>query len=168
MYSKGAYIVHMLRMMMQEGTGDPDRTFKAMMADFVKTWSGQNPSTSDFQAVVERHMTRDMNLAGDGTLDYFFKQWVYGTDIPTLTSSLEAADSGGGKYRITGTITQAGVPADFRTRVPIYLDFGNDKTARLGTLALTGATTTKVNVEVALPQKPRRVFINGYHDVLSR
>ena len=27
-------------------------------------------------------MTRDMNLAGDGKLDYFFNQWVYGTDIP--------------------------------------------------------------------------------------
>jgi aminopeptidase N len=158
----------MLRMMMQEGTGDPDRAFKAMMADFVKAWSGKNPSTSDFQAAVERHMTRDMNLAGDGTLDYFFKQWVYGTDIPTLTSSLEAADSGAGKYRITGTITQAGVPADFRTRVPIYLDFGNDKTARLGTIALIGSTTQKVTVEVALPQKPRRVFINGYHDVLTK
>jgi hypothetical protein len=168
MYSKGAYIVHMLRMMMQEGAGDPDRAFKAMMADFVKTWSGKNPSTEDFKAVAERHMNRDMNLAGDGTLDYFFKQWVYGTDIPTLTSALEATDSGAGKYRITGTITQAGVQADFRTRVPIYLDFGNDKTARLGSLALTGATSTKVNVEVALPQKPRRVFINGYHDVLAR
>jgi hypothetical protein len=166
-YSKGAYIVHMLRMMMQEGTADPDRAFKAMMADFVKTWSGRNPSTADFQTVVERHMNRDMNLAGDGTLDYFFKQWVYGSDIPTLTSALEATDAGGGKYKITGTITQAGVPADFRTRVPIYLDFGNDKTARLGSLAITGATSTKVNVDVALPQKPRRVFINGYHDVLS-
>ena len=168
-YSKGAYIVHMLRMMMRaEGTPDPDGPFKAMMTDFVKTWSGKNPSTNDFKAVAERHITRDMNLAGDGTLDYFFNQWVYGTDIPTLSSSLEAADIGGGKYRITGTITQAGVPADFRTRVPIYLDYGNDKTGRLGTLAFTGATTTKVNVEVALPQKPRRVFINGYHDVLSR
>jgi aminopeptidase N len=167
-YSKGAFIVHMLRMMMQEPTADPDRAFKAMMADFVKTWSGKNPSTEDFKAVAERHITRDMNLGGDGTLDYFFNQWVYGTDIPTLTSSLEATDSGGGKYRITGTITQASVPADFRTRVPIYLDFGNDKTARLGNIALIGSTTQKVNVEVALPQKPRRVFINGYHDVLSR
>ena len=166
-YSKGAYIVHMLRMMMQEGSADPDRAFKAMMSDFVKTWSGKNPSTEDFKAVVERHMNRDMNLAGDGTLDYFFKQWVYGTDVPTLTSALEATESGGGKYKITGTITQAGVPADFRTRVPIYLDFGNDKIVRLGTLAVTGVTTGKVNVEVALPQKPRRVFINGYHDVLS-
>ena len=168
-YSKGAYIVHMLRMMMRaEGTPDPDGPFKAMMTDFVKTWSGKNPSTDDFQAVAERHLTRDMNLGSDGTLDYFFKQWVYGTDIPTLTSALEATDTGGGKFRITGTISQAGVPADFRTRVPIYLDYGNDKTGKLGSLAITGATTTKVNVEVALPQKPRRVFINGYHDVLSR
>jgi hypothetical protein len=169
MYSKGAYIVHMLRMMMrEEGTPDPDRQFKAMMTDFVKTWSGKNPSTDDFKTVAERHMTRDMNLTGDGKLDYFFNQWVYGSDIPTLTSALEAADLGGGKYRITGTITQADVPADFRTRVPIYLDYGNDKTGRLGTLVLTGATSTKVNVEVPLPQKPRRVFINGYHDVLTK
>jgi aminopeptidase N len=169
MYSKGAYVVHMLRMMMrEEGTPDPDRPFRAMMTDFVKTWSGRNPSTDDFQAVAERHLTRDMNLAGDGTLNYFFNQWVHGSDMPTLTSSLEASDSAPGRYRITGTITQAGVPADFRTRVPIYLDFGNDKTAKLGSLAVTGATSIKVNVEVALPQKPRRVFINGYHDVLTK
>jgi aminopeptidase N len=159
----------MLRMMMsEEGTPDPDRPFRAMMTDFVATWSGRNPSTDDFKAIAEKHITRDMNLAGDGKLDYFFNQWVYGTDIPTLTSSLEASDAGGGKYRISGTITQAGVPAEFRTRVPIYLDLGNDRVARLGSLAVTGATSVKVNVTVPLPQKPRRVFINGYHDVLTR
>ena len=116
-YSKGAYVVHMLRMMMyEEGGPDPDAPFKAMMTDFVKTWSGRNPSTEDFKAIAEKHITRDMNLAGDGKLDYFFNQWVYGTDIPTLTSKLEATDIGGGKYRIAGTITQAGVPPEFRSR----------------------------------------------------
>jgi hypothetical protein len=169
MYSKGAYVVHMLRMMMYEdGRPDPDAPFKAMMSDFVRTWSGRNPSTDDFKAIAEKHMTRDMNLAGDNKLDYFFNQWVYGTDIPTLGAKLEATDAGGGKYRISGTITQSGVPADFRTRVPIYLDFGGDRTPRLGSIAVTGATTVKVSVEVALPQKPRRVFINGFHDVLSK
>jgi hypothetical protein len=168
-YSKGAFVVHMLRMMMREDrVPDPDRAFKAMMQDFVKTWSGKNPSTDDFKAVAERHMTRDLNLAGDGKLDYFFNQWVYGSDIPTLTSALEAMDLGGGKYRIAGTITQAGVPADFRTRVPIYLDLGNDRIERLGTIAVNGATTAKVAVDVAIPLKPRRVFINGFHDVLTR
>jgi len=169
MYSKGSFVVHMLRMMMyEEGRPDPDAPFKAMMTDFVKTWSGRNPSTDDFKAVAEKHITRDMNLAGDGKLDYFFNQWVYGTDIPTLGAKLEATDAGGGKYRISGTITQANVPAEFRTRVPIYLDFGGDRMPRLGSIAITGATTVKINVEVSLPQKPRRVLINGFHDVLSR
>jgi aminopeptidase N len=169
MYFKGAFVVHMLRMMMyEEGRPDPDAPFKAMMADFAKTWSGRNPSTDDFKAIAEKHMTRDLNLAGDGKLDYFFNQWVYGTDIPTLTSKLEATDVGGGKYRIAGTITQAGVAPEFRTRVPIYLDLGNDRLGRLGSIQLAGSTTVKVNVEVALPQKPRRVFINAHHDVLAR
>jgi peptidase M1-like protein len=168
-YDKGAYVVHMLRMVMrQDGVPDPDHAFKAMMMDFVKTWSGKNPSTADFQAVAERHLTPDLDLAGDGRLDYFFNQWVYGTDVPALTSAIEATDLGGGKYRIAGTVTQAGVPAEFHTRVPIYIDFGNDRVGRLGTIAVTGSTTAKVSVEVNLPQRPRHVLINAMHDVLSR
>jgi hypothetical protein len=82
-YSKGAYIVHMLRVMMREDSvPDPERVFRALMMDFVKIWSGRNPSTDDFKAVAERHITPDSNLAGNGRLDYFFNQWVYGTDIP--------------------------------------------------------------------------------------
>jgi hypothetical protein len=168
-YAKGAYVVHMLRMTMrQDGGPDPDHEFKAMMMDFVKTWSGKNPSTADFQAVAERHLTPDLDLAGDRRLDYFFNQWVYGIDVPALTSALDATELGGGKYRIAGTVTQAGVPPDFHTRVPIYIDFGNDRVGRLGTIAVTGSTTAKVSVEVNLPQRPRRVLINAMHDVLSR
>ena len=132
-YAKGAYVLHMLRMVMREdAVPDPDRAFRAMMMDFVKTWAGKNPSTDDFQVVVERHMTKDLDLAGNGKLDYFFSQWVHGTDIPALTSALDVADLGAGKYRISGTITQAGVLPEFRTSVPIYLDFGNDRLLRLG------------------------------------
>jgi hypothetical protein len=168
-YAKGAYVLHMLRMVLREdGVPDPDRAFRALMADFVKTWSGKNPSTDDFQAVAEHHMTKDLDLAGNGKLDYFFNQWVHGTDIPTLTSALDVADLGGGKYRISGTITQAGVPPEFRTSVPIYLDFGNDRFVRLGVGTITGSTTSRMSADVALPQKPRRAFVNAMHDVLSR
>jgi hypothetical protein len=168
-YSKGAYILHMLRMIMREdGKSDPDRAFRAMMMDFVKTWSGKNPSTEDLAAVVSRHMTKELDLAGDGKADYFFNQWVYGTDVPLLTSTLALTDLGGGKYRIAGNITQAGVPAEFHTRVPLYLDYGNDRLSRLGTVAMTGSTTGPLSLEVVLPQRPQRVLINAMHDVLSR
>ena len=154
--------------MREDAVPDPDRAFRAMMMDFVKTWAGKNPSTDDFQVVVERHMTKDLDLAGNGKLDYFFSQWVHGTDIPALTSALDVADLGAGKYRISGTITQAGVLPEFRTSVPIYLDFGNDRLLRLGVGTIVGSTTSKMSADVALPQKPRRVVINAMHDVLSR
>ncbi len=169
LYSKGAYVVHMLRMMMREDrVPDPDRAFKAMMHDFVKSWSGKNPSTDDFQAVAELHMTKDVNLAGDGRLNYFFNQWVYGTDIPMLTSDLQATELGGRKFRISGTITQAGVSPGFRTLVPIYVDLGNDRIERLGTVPLAGSVIQKVGAVIEMPQRPRRVLINAMHDVLSR
>jgi outer membrane protein OmpA-like peptidoglycan-associated protein len=74
-----------------------------------------------------------MNLAGNGRLTYFFDQWVHGTHIPTLTSALEATELEGRRYRIAGTITQAGVPEGFRTLVPIYIDFGNGRVTKIGT-----------------------------------
>jgi aminopeptidase N len=159
----------MLRGMMREDrVPDPDSAFKAMMRDFVTTWAGRNPSTDDFKAIAEKHMTRDMNLAGNGKLDYFFDQWVHGTAIPSLSSAIEITEISQGKYRIAGTITQAGVPPDFLTRVPVYLDLGNDRFERLGTVGIAGSTTQKVSVDVNIPQRPRRAVINAFHDVLTR
>ena len=55
-YPKGGYILHMIRMMMWDRrTGD--QQFKTMMQDFVKTYSGRDATTEDFQAMVEKHMT---------------------------------------------------------------------------------------------------------------
>jgi len=169
LYGKGAYVLHMLRMMMQENrNGDVDAAFRAMMHEFVTTWAGMNPSTNDFQQIAEKHMLPVMNLARDGRLDYFFEQWVHGTDIPTLTSALQIADIGGGKYRVSGTVTQAGVPATFHTLVPVYLDFGDERVQKLGMVHLTGPATENLSVDLPLPQKPRRALINAHNDVLSR
>ena len=169
MYEKGAYVVHMLRMMMRDLTKkNPDEAFMAMMKDFANTSAGKNPSTADFQAAVERHMTRAMDAAGNHRMDYFFGQWVDGTEIPRFMSDLQASDSGGGKYRITGTIAQENVSADFRTLVPVYIDFGNEKFARLAQVRVIGQTPTKIDVEVALPMRPRRIVVNAAHDVLAR
>lgn len=77
-------------------------------------------------------------------------------------------DRGGRRYRISGTITQAGVTEGFRTPVPIYLDLGDDRIERLGLLPLSGPVTQRVSVEIELPQRPRLALINARHDVLSR
>ncbi|PYS99680.1 MAG: hypothetical protein DMF65_09375, partial [Acidobacteria bacterium] len=81
-YPKGAYILHMLRMMMfDRKTGD--QRFQTMMQDFVKENYNKDVSTEDFKRAVERHMTRDMDVEGNGRMDWFFNQWVYGTEMPS-------------------------------------------------------------------------------------
>src|SRR5215813_1856821 len=81
-YPKGAYILHMLRMMMYQQTKGGDIRFQEMMKDFVKTHFNQPVSTEDFKAIVEKHMTPEMNVDNSGKMDWFFNQWVYGTQVP--------------------------------------------------------------------------------------
>ncbi|HWR15875.1 MAG TPA: M1 family aminopeptidase [Terriglobales bacterium] len=55
-YPKGAFVLHMVRMMMW----DPqkrDGEFQAMMHDFVQTYQNKAASTEDFKAMLEKHMT---------------------------------------------------------------------------------------------------------------
>ena len=86
-YPKGAYVLHMLRMMMLDRrTGDQE--FKAMMQDFVKTYSGKAATTEDFKATVEKHMTPDMKAIGDGKMDWFFDEYVYGDGSADIQARL--------------------------------------------------------------------------------
>ncbi|HEX7190943.1 MAG TPA: M1 family aminopeptidase [Thermoanaerobaculia bacterium] len=168
-YEKGAYVLHMLRMLMSDQKKqNRDEDFAAMMTDFAKTYAGKNPSTGDFQKIVQKHATPAMKITPDGNIDYFFRQWVYGTDAPKLAGDLKVADSGGGKYHITGTITQSQVPNDFATVVPIYLTFEKGAFAKLGMMVLVGNQTKNIDVDLPLPRKPKSAEINLMHDVLAR
>jgi hypothetical protein len=169
-YSKGAYVVHMLRMAMQDRANqkDPDARFAAMMTDFATTYAGRNPSTLDFQHIVEKHATPSLKVTQDGTLDWFFQQWVSGTSIPKYDAVLKAEDIGGGKYRVTGTITQSMVDDNFIAVVPIYVNFDKGAMAQLAAAPLMGNSTRNVTLEVALPRAPKSVTVNNNHDILAR
>ncbi|HEY2090871.1 MAG TPA: M1 family aminopeptidase [Thermoanaerobaculia bacterium] len=168
-YEKGAYVLHMLRMLMSDPKKqNHDEDFIAMMTDFAKTYSGKNPSTADFEQIVQKHATQPMKITQDGSIDYFFRQWVRGTDAPKLVGDLKVADSGGGKYHISGTITQSLVPNDFATVVPVYLMFEKGAFAKLGSMVLIGSQTKTLDVDLPIPRKPKSVEINLLHDVLTR
>ncbi|HKO54384.1 MAG TPA: M1 family aminopeptidase, partial [Thermoanaerobaculia bacterium] len=168
-YAKGAYVLHMLRMQMWDASKkNPDEEFANMMRDFVATYSGKNPGTADFQRIVEKHLTPQLRLTTDGKVNWFFNQWVYGMAIPRYASKFAVTDAGGGKYRISGTITQSEVPNDFAVVMPLYLQFDKQTIIRFGATAIVGNATKEVNVELALPRKPQAVAINVNHDVLAR
>ncbi len=163
-YSKGGYVLHMLRWMMYDRqTGDA--RFKAMMQDFVKENFNQNASTERFKVAVEKHMTPQMDLDGNKRMDWFFMEWVYGTDIPRYRLDYTLTPQPDGKTLLTATVTQSEVSPGFKMAVPIYLDF-DGKLTRLGAANIAGNSTTP-EFKVTLPQKPKRVLINYHYDVLA-
>ena len=163
LYPKGGFILHMLRMMMWDPkTGD--QRFSTMMKDFVKTHYNSNVSTQDFQRAVEKHMTKDMDLDGNGKMNWFFAQWVYGTNVPEYKLDYELVPADGGKVKLVGKVTQSHVDDSFKMRVPIYLDF-DGKVTRLGSIVVFGNSTTEP-FEVVLPKKPKKAFLCYYEDVL--
>jgi hypothetical protein len=167
-YEKGAYVLHMLRMLMWDPKSrPPDAAFIAMMKDFAASFADKNPSTRDFQTVVERHMTPTMDLTHDRKMDWFFRQWIDGTEIPRYAVKLDVRPAAGDQYTISGTVAQSGVSADFRGFLPVYLEYEKGEFQRLAVLTFTGAETVPLETTLRLPRKPRRVVANVLHDVLT-
>ncbi|HEX3552606.1 MAG TPA: M1 family aminopeptidase [Thermoanaerobaculia bacterium] len=168
-YSKGAYVLHMLRTQMwDQKSKTPDANFIAMMKDFTATYGGKSATTADFQRVVERHMVPALNLTGDGRMDWFFNQWVYGMDVPRYVSDLKVEKTDGDEYRIHGQVTQQGVANDFRVLLPLQIDFGKNEVARIGVIPMRGEATVPIDVKLKLPKAPRKVLVNAYGEVLAR
>jgi len=166
-YPKGAYILHMIRMMMWNAqTGD--QNFKLTMQDFVKIYAGRSASTEDFKAMVEKHMTPDMNAAGDGKMDWFFNEYVYGMALPTynFTSSFEKDPSG--KVIFNYKLIQSGVDDNFRMVVPVYFELADGRHVTLGHVMVKGNNTVEGKVALnGLTDPPKAAVINYLDDVLA-
>ena len=165
-YFKGAYILHMIRMMMFDhkgGTGD--ERFKAMMTDFTRSHDNRDISTEDLKKITEKYITPEMNVTRNGRMDWFFDQWVYGTEIPEFKLSYRMSSGGGGKPVLNGKITQAGVSDGFASVVPLYMDFGHGW-KYIGRITIIGNNTLDLN-NITLPSVPKKVSIDAYKDILN-
>ncbi len=158
-YPKGAYILHMLRMMMYKGQGG-DAKFQAMMKDFVQTHFNQDVSTEDFKRVVEKHMTKEMDVDKNGKMDWFFNEWVYGTEVPAYKFQYNVSQDG----MLNAKLTQSGVSDDFVMLVPIYIDTGKGW-AKIGSAQVAGNTSVDINLK--LPSVPKRIAACAMNDVLA-
>lgn len=165
-YPKGSYVLHMLRMMMwSQQTGDAQ--FKDMLKDFLKTYSNQAASTEDFKAIVEKHMLPEMNLTGDGRMDWFFDEYVYGTALPEYTFGYTFSNDAAGRIIINVSLQQSNVDDHFRMRVPIYLELANGKVVRMTSANIFGNKKLEQAVPLSgLKDRPKRAMLNYYHDVL--
>ncbi len=169
-YSKGAYVLHMLEMMemMYWSTQDQETTFKNAMQQFVKEYSGKAATTEDWKASMEKTMPRWMDLRGDGKLDWFFDEYVYGTELPHYTISSDFTVGADGVTSVHLKLTQSNVSKSFVMRIPLYLQLKNGQVARITNVVIHGSDTVDQTIILGkLPSPAKTMLVNYYADVLS-
>ncbi|HKR84972.1 MAG TPA: carboxypeptidase regulatory-like domain-containing protein [Terriglobales bacterium] len=164
-YPKGAYILQMLRSMMYNNSRDKDKPFIDMMHDFVASHHDRPASTESFKAIVEKHMTNEMDFQGNHRMDWFFDEWVYGTQVPRYKFDYQTSAAEAGKVKLHMALTQSEVDDRFAMLVPVFVDFGKGP-VRLGQIPIIGSSTG--SFDVILPAEPKKVILNAYKDVLER
>ena len=135
-----------------------------MMHEFMAAYADKPASTESFKAIAEKHMSKQMDLQKNGRLDWFFNEWVYGTQIPRYSLKYDVQHAGK-EVKVKMEITQGEVDENFGMLVPVFADFGKGM-SRLGQVAMAGNTTRTVIFN--MDQQPKKVAINAYKDILER
>jgi hypothetical protein len=152
-YGKGAWVFHMLRIMLQDpASKNPDERFIGLLHSLMESHRYHALSTEDLQKAVERVMTPAMDLEGGRSMDWFFEQFVRSTGVPAY--ELEYTVRPGPKgFLVRGKLIQRNVPDDFVLSVPIFWQPQSSKPAFLGNVTTSGEETSFQFVTAALPKR---------------
>jgi hypothetical protein len=164
-YNKGALVLRMLHFLLTDPNSGNDKAFFDMMKDFVERYRNKTASTDDFRVVASEHFARSpigkkYNLAD---LNWFFRQWVYQTDLPAYKLEYSVQNSPDGSFMVSGNVLQDKVPESFFMPLPLVIFFDGDKWAT-GTVHAYGPKTP---FQIKLPAKPVKVELDPHRWVLS-
>lgn len=154
-YRKGAWVLHMLRILLLDLQTVSEDEFSGVLRDFYQAHAGGRASTTDLRRVVEQHMGQPM--------EWFFNEWVDGTAIPTYTVAWRSQPAEGGKWRVRLRVRQSGVPDDFTMPVPVSVDLGNNRFARLR--VTVRGPVSEIDLPL-MPFEPKDVRFNELDGVL--
>ncbi|MEO6068279.1 MAG: M1 family aminopeptidase [Gemmatimonadales bacterium] len=155
-YQKGAWTMHMLRiLLLQLSTMNEDR-FTNAMREFYSTYNGRSASTDDLRQVMEKHAGAD--------LGWFFDQWIDGTQIPTYTWAWHAEPADGGRFRVKLRVKQTNVPPAFQMWVPVTVELNDGRMLRTRILVTGPVTETELPL---LPGAVKSVKFNDLEGVLA-
>jgi aminopeptidase N len=164
-YNKGALVLRMLHFLMSNPTNGNDAAFIAMMKDFVEKYRDGAARTEDFWSVASQHFARTpiAQKFGLANLDWFFRQWVYDTGLPSYQMEWEFKTHPDGTTTVAGVVKQDGVAPDWIMVLPLVMSFDGNQEART-TVRAAGPSTP---FEIRVPVKPRKVELDPFSWVLS-
>jgi hypothetical protein len=104
-------------------------------------------------------------MENNGSVWWFFREWVYGTEIPSRELRYALTSAPGGKFLLSGKVMQSEVSDASNMRMLVYADLDGNP-VRPGSRALFGSQTGP-EFKILLPRKPKRILLNANHDVLA-
>jgi hypothetical protein len=154
-YQKGAWVIHMLRMMLLDLKTMKEDEFNLVLRTFYTRYRNKTATTEDFQRVVEEVSRMD--------LGWFFDQWIRGAGIPKYTFSYTVSPSNDRKWSVRCAVRQEGVPDDFQMLIPLHIDFGEGRFARIRVLIKGPLSEFDLPI---MPFKPEEIIFNDLESVL--
>jgi hypothetical protein len=163
-YAKGALVLRMLHFLFTDPTTGEGEPFFVMMRDFVDQNRDGLASTDDFRRIANAHFVKTPIARSYGlqNLDWFFREWVYQSDLPSYRLEYHFEDQPDGKVLIKGNVIQENAPDNWFMVLPLALTFG--KQAGYTTVLAEGPKTP---FAIRLPGRPSKVELDPLRWVLS-
>ena len=162
-YSKGPWVIHMLRELLRDPATGSDAVFVQGLRDLAARGGEQPTTTVEFQRRFETVLPEYADVEGNGRLDWFFQQWVHETGIPHYDLEWELRERPEGGWGVEGLIGQSGVADFFIMPVPVYARFGAEL-QRLGSVLVMGEVSA---FAFELDRQPDALVLDPYLTVLS-
>lgn len=164
-YNKGALVLRMLHFLFTDMETGDGQAFFDMMTDFVRRHQNDAATTESFIAVANEHFARTYVAKRFGIMDlnWFFRQYVYQSVLPSYSFSYTIENKADGTAALHGSLEQMGTPDKWFMVLPLTIRFGKDQQA----VVPVGAIGPKTPVNVALPSRPTSVELDPDMWVLS-
>lgn len=166
-YEKGALVLRMMHFLFTNPQTGDGQAFLDLMSDFVRRYKDGTATTEQFFAVANDRV-KDTPLAqkyGYKDLNWFYRQWVTQSFLPSYELTYHIEDGTGGTVILKGELFQRGLPEkeNWFMPLPLVIHFPGGKTA-LGTVAARGGQTP---INIRLPQRPEKVELDPDLWILS-
>lgn len=156
-YQKGAWTMHMLRVLMLRLSDMNEDKFTNAMREFYTTYRGRSASTEDLRHVMEKYAGAD--------LKWFFDEWIDGTGLPTYKWAWRTEPGANGGTMLRVRVRQSEVPESFTMWVPIAVELNDGRVLRTR-MRVTGPETV-YTLPSALPGPVKTVRFNELEGVLA-
>ena len=98
-----------------------------------------------------------------GDWSWFFDAWIYGGDIPSYRWRSEVAEAQGGGYNVTVSVDRRGAADDFKTVIPIRVDFEG---GTAGYFYMVN-TQPKQSITQKVPKRPKSIVFAPDYSLLA-